>query len=99
MKELETLKRNQLIANLKKCEFDKESLIYLGHMIDGGELRVDPNNIVTIIQWYVLDIFTEVRIFMGVAQYLRKFIANLFIVVAPLHAMTTKGKKFQWGRP
>jgi hypothetical protein len=42
MRVLETLRKNQLIANLQKCEFGKTSLIYLGHMVGGGELRVEP---------------------------------------------------------
>jgi hypothetical protein len=45
---LETLKKNQLISNLQKCEFGKTSLIYLRHMIGGVDLRVAPNNIVAI---------------------------------------------------
>jgi hypothetical protein len=42
------IKKNKVIANLKKREFKKETLIYLGHMINGGELRVDSNKITTI---------------------------------------------------
>jgi hypothetical protein len=60
---LETLKKNQLIANLKKCEFRKESLIYLGHKIGGGEKRVDPDNIAAISQWIIPTNLTKVVIF------------------------------------
>ena len=42
---VETLKKNQLITNLKKRELRKEALIYLGHNIGGGELRVDQDMI------------------------------------------------------
>lgn len=42
---LETLRKNQVIANLQKCEFDNTSLKYIGHMIGAGELRVDPEKI------------------------------------------------------
>jgi hypothetical protein len=45
---LETLKKIQLIANLQKCEFGKTSLIYLGHMIGGGEMRVYIEKIASI---------------------------------------------------
>jgi len=41
---------------------------------------------------------TEVRSFMGAAQYLRKFIVNLSTVAAPLHAIISKGKRFHWGK-
>lgn len=50
--DIKGLKNNQLIANLKKWEFGKESVIYLGHMIDGGEMRVDIDKIASINQWH-----------------------------------------------
>jgi len=71
---LETLRKNQMIATLKKCEFGKESLMYLRHMIIGGEMRVDLDKTATVNQWIICTILTEVRIFMGVVQCLRKFI-------------------------
>jgi hypothetical protein len=95
---LETLKKTQLISNLQKCEFGKTSLIYLGHMIGGGELRVDPEKIAAITQWPIPTNVTEVRSFMGATQYLRKFIVNFSTVATPLHAITAKGKRFHWGK-
>jgi hypothetical protein len=38
---LETLKKHQLLANLKKSEFSQKSLVYFGYMINGGELNID----------------------------------------------------------
>jgi len=86
----DTLKKNQLIANLKKCEFGKvrrakgvvgfkrgkEYFISIGHMIGGGKLRVDPEKIAAINQWPIPTSFTEARSFMGATQYLIKLIAN-----------------------
>jgi len=68
-------------------------------MIGGGELKVDPEKIAAITQWPIPTSMTEVRSFMGAAQYLRKLIANLSAIAAPLHAMTAKGNNFCWGRP
>jgi len=87
---LETLRKNKLISNLHKCEFKKTFLIYLGNMIGGGELRVDLENIVSITQWSIPTKMTKVRSFMGVAQYLRKFIVNFSTVATPLHTLTAK---------
>jgi len=39
---LDTLKKNQLLENLKKCEFSQQSLMYLGYVIGGWELKIDP---------------------------------------------------------
>jgi hypothetical protein len=63
---LETLKKNQLLDNLKKCEFSQQSLVYLGYMIGGGELKIDPTKMEAIIKWPVPTNVTKVRIFVGV---------------------------------
>lgn len=41
----ETLKRHHLLQNLKKCEFEQPSLVYLGYVIGGGELKIDTTKI------------------------------------------------------
>jgi hypothetical protein len=96
MQVLETLKKKQLITNLQKCEFGKTSLIYIGHIIKGGELRVDLENIETITQWPIPTSMTEARSFMGETQYLRKFIINFSTKTTPLHFLIANGKSFQW---
>jgi hypothetical protein len=95
---LNTLNKNQLIANLKKFDFRKESLIYLGHVIYEGYDRVDLDKITTIIQWPILTILTEVRTFMGVAQYLRKFIANVFYSSSTIACHDHQWEEFYWSR-
>jgi hypothetical protein len=84
MQVLETLKKHQLLANLKKCEFSQQSLVYLGY----------PTKMEAILKWLVPTNVTEVRIFVGETQYLWKFIASFSMVVAPLHAITASGKSF-----
>lgn len=90
------MKKHQLLANLKKCEFAQQSLVYFGYVIDGGEMKIDPSKMEAIMKWSVPTKFTEVRSFIGAEQYLRKFIASFSMVVAPLHAITTSSKSFQW---
>jgi hypothetical protein len=87
-----------LIENIKKCEFGKESLIYIRQIIGGGEMRVDLNKIPTIDQWSIPTSLTEVRSFVGAYLYLNKLIGNLLVVETPLHSMTTNGKSFHWGK-
>jgi hypothetical protein len=94
---LETLKKNQLIANMKKCEFGKESLIYLRHMIGGGEIRVDPNKIVATNQWPIPIVLTQK--FHGRNSILDQVHRKISAITTPLHTMTTKGKNFHWGKP
>ena len=94
---LDVLKREKLYVKLSKCEFGKTSLNYLGHIVGAGELKIDPSKVVVIVNWPKPKSTTEVRRFLRVAQYWRKFISNFFLIVAPLHALTGLNKVFQWG--
>jgi hypothetical protein len=95
---LETLKKNQFLVNLKKCDFSQHSLVYLVYVINEGELNIDPTKMEVIMKWIIPTNYTEVRSFVGATQYLRKFIASFSIVVSPLHAITMSHKSFQWGK-
>ena len=94
---LETLKKPQMLANLKKCEFVQQSLEYLGYVIGGGELKIDPSKMKATMKWSVPTNVSEVRSFIGVAQCLRKFITSFSTIATPLHAIIASGKSFQWG--
>ena len=72
--------------------------MYLGYVIGGGELNIDPSKMEAIMKWLVPTNVTKVRSFIGATQYLRKFIDSFSSVVAPLHTITTSGKSFQWGK-
>jgi hypothetical protein len=94
---LDVLRKEQLFLKLSKCEFGKTSLIYLGHIVGGGELKIDPSKVKVILEWPKPSNVTEVRSFLGAAQYWRKFIANFSSIAAPLHAVTSVKQVFQWG--
>lgn len=82
---------------LSKCEFGKTSLNYLGHIVGGGELNIDPSKVEFIVNWPKPKSATEFRRFLEAAQYWRNFSANFSLIVAPLHALTGSIKVFQWG--
>jgi hypothetical protein len=94
---LDVLRKEQLFLKLSKCEFGKTSLIYLGHIVGGGKLKIDPSKVKVILEWSRPINVIEVRSFLGEAQYWRKFIANFSSIAAPLHAVTSVKKVFQWG--
>eukprot|EP00253_Pinus_taeda_P008076 PITA_08076 len=94
---LDVLDREKLYVKLSKCEFGKTSLNYLGHIVGGGELKIDPSKVVVIMNWPKPKSATEVRSLLGAAQYWRKFISNFSSIAAPLHALTGLNKVFQWG--
>ena len=94
---LDILKKEKLFLKMSKCEFRKTSLVYLGHIVGGGELRIDPSKVEAIVNWPTPKTVTEVRSFLGVAQYWRKFIAKFSSIAAPMHAVKSVKKGFQWG--
>lgn len=65
MQVLETLKKHQLLTNLNKCEFAQKSLVYLGFVIGGGELKIDLAKMETIMKWPMPTNVSEVRSFVG----------------------------------
>jgi hypothetical protein len=69
----------------------------LGHIVGVGELKIDPSKVKVILEWPKPNNVTEVRSFLGAAQYWRKFIANFSSIVAPLHAVTSVKQVFQCG--
>ena len=91
------MKREKLYVKLSKCEFGKTSLNYLGHIVGGGELKIDPSKVAVIVNWPKPKFATKVRSFLGAAQYWRKFISNFSSISTPLHALTGLNKVFQWG--
>jgi hypothetical protein len=94
---LDVLKKEKLFLKMSKCEFGKTSLIYLGHIVGGGKLKIDPSKVKVILEWPKPSNVIEVRIFLGATQYWRKFIANFSSIAAPLHAVTSVKQVFQWG--
>lgn len=95
---LETLKKHQLLANLNKCEFAQQYLVYLGYVINGGEFKIDPSKSEAIMKWSITTNISEAKSFIREAQYLRKFIASFLVVATPLHEITTSYKSFQRGK-
>ena len=82
---------------MSKCEFGKTSLVYLGHIVGGGALRIDPSKVEAIVNWPTPKSITKVIIFFCATQYWRKFISNFSAIATPMHAVTSVKKGFQWG--
>jgi hypothetical protein len=86
---MDVLKKEKIFLKMSKCEFGKTSLVYVGNIIGGGELKIDPSKVKVILDWPKPNNVTEVRRVLGVSQYWRKFIANFSSIAAPLHAVTS----------
>ena len=71
---LQVLKEKKLYAKLSKCEFWLHEVSFLGHVISGSGIIVDPSKVDAVLQWEALKSVTEIRIFLGLASYYRRFI-------------------------
>lgn len=71
---LKVLKKKKLYTKLSKCEFWLKEVNFLGHVILGGGIIVDPSMVDAVLQWKDMKSVTEIRSFLGLAGYYRKFI-------------------------
>src|SRR5215469_12885338 len=83
-KVFQILRDNQLYANPKKCEFFRESLQFLGHVVTNQGIMTDPSKTDTIKSWPVPKDLTQLRGFLGLANFYHKFVPNFATVSAPL---------------
>ncbi|GJY97170.1 putative reverse transcriptase domain-containing protein [Tanacetum coccineum] len=72
------------------------ALKFLGHVINGNEIHVDPSKIEAVKNWKALRTPTEVRSFLGLSGYYRRFIENFSKIPKPLTILTQKSKTFDW---
>ncbi|KAF5779194.1 putative nucleotidyltransferase, Ribonuclease H [Helianthus annuus] len=94
---LELLKKEKLYAKFSKCEFWIREVQFLGHVVNEKGIHVDPSKIEAIKNWEAPKTPTEVRQFLGLAGYYRRFIENFSKIAQPLTALTQKDKKYDWG--
>ena len=72
-------------------------MVYLGYIVGGGHLKIDPAKIDPIVKWPRPQNVTEVRSFLGAVQYWRKLISHFSLISSPLHALIGSKVSFQWG--
>ncbi|GKB53297.1 putative reverse transcriptase domain-containing protein [Tanacetum coccineum] len=94
---LELLKKEKLYAKFSKCEFWIPKVQFLGHVIDSRGIHVDPAKIESIKDWASPKTPTEIRQFLGLAGYYRRFIEGFSKIAKSMTKLTQKGVKFDWG--
>ena len=90
----QTLREHQLYAKFSKCEFWLNQMTFLGHVVSKDGIQVDSKKIEAIIDWPRPTIVIEVRSFLGLAGYYRRFMKNFSKIAAPLARLTQKNVKF-----
>ena len=81
---LETLRKEQLYAKLSKCEFWLNEVSFLGHIVSKEGIRVDPKKIEVVVKWKPPRNVTEVRSFLGLAGYYKRFVKGFSMIAAPM---------------
>jgi len=93
---LEVLREHQLYDKLSKCEFWLDDVQFLEHVISSHGIAVDPSKIETMLKWERPQTVTEVRSFLGLAGYYRRFIEGFSKMVSQLTQLTRKDQPFSW---
>ena len=101
---LTRLRKAGLYVKLSKCKFDKQEIAFLGYVIGVHGVRMDDAKVKTITDWPVPQNFRDIQVFIGFANFYRRFILRFSKVVRPITDMLigmVKGKKtgeFHWSK-
>lgn len=90
------LRKVNLKLNPQKCEFLKRQILYLGHIISAEGILPDPDKISSIENYPTPTTTDDVKRFVAMANYYRKFINNFAAIASPLNKLGRKGVKFEW---
>ena len=93
---LEILKRNQRYAKRSKCEFGRTEVAFLGHVLSEAGVKVDSRKTDVVRAWATPSSTAEVRQFVGLANYYRRFVHRYAELAAPLTALCSPAQAFEW---
>jgi hypothetical protein len=94
-KVLQLLKEQQLYAKPSKCFFGVKEVEYLGHIVSHEGVKVDPNKIKAMMDWPIPKTLKNLRGFLGLTGYYRKFVRHYGRITTPLMTLTKKDA-FSW---
>ena len=93
---LQRLLENRLFIKAEKCMFSAASVEFLGHVLEEGRVRADPKKVQAVEEWQRPTDRTQLRRFLGFANFYRRFIRGFSRVGASLSALTSTSNPFFW---
>jgi hypothetical protein len=93
---LQQLRDHRLYAKFSKCEFWLNTVKFLGHTISGDGISIDPSKVQEVMDWQPPTSVHQIRNFLGLAGYYRRFIPDFSKIAKPMTELLKKGVKFSW---
>ena len=93
---LSRLREHKLYAKFSKCEFWLKKVPFLGHVLSENGISVDPSKVQEVMDWKAPTSVHEVRSFLGLAGYYRRFILDFSKISKPMTRLLQKDEKFVW---
>ena len=92
----QVLRENELYIKMEKCSFAQQEVEFLGHKIKDGKLMMDPAKVQAIQEWKPPTKVPELRSFLGLVNYYRRFIKGYSAIASPLTDLLKKNRTWQW---
>jgi hypothetical protein len=94
---LEALEKNELYVGVDKCAFAHKQVDFLGHVVSSDGIRPDPAKVAAVKEWPVPKTLRDVRSFLGLTGYYRRFIRHYAAKAVPLTDLTRADVVWRWG--